>query len=66
MEANYLVLLDYCRGQIIKIRLTAEDKAESENYNNFEEFVLTLEEKYSFRLSDCCWMSCEILSERSY
>ena len=66
MEANYLVLLDYCRGQIIKIRLTEEEKAESENYEDFEEFISTLEGKYNFRLSDCNWMSCDVLSERSY
>ena len=66
MKANYLILLDYCRGQIIKIRLTEEEKAESENYEDFEEFISTLEGKYKFCLSDCNWMSCDVLSERSY
>ena len=53
-------------GELIKIRLTEQEKIESENYEDFEEFISTLEEKYCFRLSDCNWMSCDVLSERSY
>ena len=66
MKANYLVLLDYSVGELIKIRLTEEEKIESESYEDFEEFIYTLEEKYNFKLFNCCWMSCEVLSERSY
>ena len=53
-------------GELIKIRLTEQEKIESESYQNFEEFIYTLEDKYDFKLSNCSWMSCEILSERSY
>ena len=60
---NYVVLLDYCIGEVIKIRLNPEQIAESENYNDFEEYLVTLEDEYGFRLSNCSWMSCEILSE---
>ena len=66
MKANYLILLDYSVGELIKIRLTEEEKIESESYEDFEEFICTLEDKYNFRLSDCSWMSCDVLSERSY
>ena len=66
MKANYLVLLDYSVGELIKIRLTKEEKIESESYEDFEEFIYTLEDKYNFKLFNCCWMSCEVLSERSY
>ena len=66
MKANYLVLLDYSVGELIKIRLTEEEKIESESYEDFEEFIYTLEDKYNFKLFNCCWMSCEVLSERSY
>ena len=66
MKANYLVLLDCSVGELIKICLTEEEKIESESYEDFEEFIYTLEDKYNFRLSDCSWMSCEVLSERSY
>ena len=38
----------------------------AESYEDFEEFIYTLEEKYNFKLFNCCWMSCEVLSERSY
>ena len=66
MDTNYIVLLDCSVGELIKIRLTEEEKIESESYEDFEEFICTLEDKYNFRLSDCSWMSCDVLSERSY
>ena len=66
MKANFLILLDCSVGELIKIRLTEEEKIESENYEDFEEFIYTLEEKYNFKLFNCSWMSCEVLSERSY
>ena len=66
METNYLILLDYSVGELIKIRLTEQEKIESESYQDFEEFIYTLEDKYDFRLSNCSWMCCKVLSERSY
>ena len=53
-------------GELIKIRLTEQEKIESESYQDFEEFIYTLEDKYDFKLSNCSWMSSEVLSERSY
>ena len=66
MDINYVVLLDCSIGEIIKIRLTEEEKAKSEEYDDFSEFLETLEDKYGFHLNCCSWMSCEVLSERSY
>ena len=66
METNYLILLDYSVGELIKIRLTEQEKIESESYQDFEEFISTLEDKYDFKLSNCSWMCCEVLNERSY
>ncbi len=65
-DYGYIVLLDYSIGEIIKIRLSEEEKIESEKYEDYEEFIRTLEDKYNFKLSNCSWMCCEILSERSY
>ena len=66
MDINYIVLLDFSKGEIIKIRLGEEQKKESEKYDDFSEFLETLEDKYGFNLNCCSWMSCEVLSERSY
>ena len=66
MDINYIVLLDCSVGEVIKIRLSAEEKIESEKYEDFSEFIETLEDKYGFNLGYCSWMSCEVLSERSY
>ena len=65
MKANFLILLDCSVGELIKIRLTEQEKIESESYQDYEEFIYTLEDKYDFRLSNCSWMSCDVLSERS-
>ena len=66
MKVNYLILLDCSVGELIKIRLTEQEKIESEEYEDYEEFICTLEDKYDFKLSNCSWMCCEILSERSF
>ena len=66
MDINYIGLLDCSVGEVIKSRLSAEEKIESEKYDDFSEFLETLEDKYGFNLSCYSWMSCEVLSERSY
>lgn len=66
METNYVILLDYSSGEIIKIRLSDEEIQKSESYEDFEMFLSTIESKYNFRLKDSYWMSVEYLKERSY
>ncbi len=66
MDINYIVLLDSSKGEIIKIRLSEEEKLELEEYDDFSEFMETLEDKYDFNLNCCSWMTCDVLSERSY
>ena len=65
METNYIIILDYSVGEVIKIRLTKEQIKESEKYDDFETFLSTLEEVYDFRLKDCLWMCTESYQERS-
>lgn len=66
MEANYIILLDFSTAEIIKIRLSDEEIETSYQFNSFEDYLYTLEEKYQVRVQDCCWMVCENLSERNY
>lgn len=67
MEPNYLIMLDYCTGHIIKIKLTEEEKSKSETYEDFEDFMRTeLQDKYQFSTKDVCWMTAEVLDERMY
>ena len=61
METNYVILLDYSSGEIIKVRLTDEEIQKSESYEDFEMFLSTIESKYNFRFKDCFWMSVEYL-----
>ena len=66
MEPKYVIILDYCSGSLSIIRLTPEELKESEKYDDFEEFLATLEEKYGFRVSNCQWMTTETLQVYYY
>ena len=67
MDPNYLILLDYNTGQIVKIKLPENEKSKSESYEDFEDFMREeLEDRYQFRTQDVCWMTVEDLSERTY
>lgn len=62
MEPRYVIILDFCIGVLNIIRLTDEEVKESERYDDFEEYLSTLEDKYGFRLNNCQWMTTENLS----
>ena len=66
MEPKYVLILDYCSGALNIIELTDEEINESFSYDDFESFLMTIEEKYGFRLSDCNWMTTESLSIYRY
>lgn len=66
MEPKYVLILDYCSGVLNIIELTYEELRESYNYNDFESFLVTIEDKYGFRLSDCNWMTTENLNIYRY
>lgn len=66
MEPNYLILLNFCVGEVVKIKLTEEEKRKSEEYEDFEDFMRKeLEDKYQFNISDCCWMTLDSYRERT-
>ena len=62
MEPRYVIILDFCIGALNIIRLTDEEVKESERYDDFENFLSTLEDKYGFRLNNCQWMTTENLN----
>ena len=62
MEPKYLIVLDFCIGALNIIKLTEEELRESENYDDFESFLSTLEDKYGFKLNTCQWMTTENLN----
>lgn len=62
MEPRYVIILDFCIGALNIIRLTDEEVKESEKYDDFENFLSTLEDKYGFRLNNCQWMTTENLN----
>lgn len=66
METNYLLILDYASGIMNIIHLTAEEIKESEKYDDFSDFLHTLEDKYEFRLKDCEWMTVDSLQIYRY
>ena len=66
MEQRFIVILNFDpqSGEILKIRLTDEELAESVKYEDMETYLSTLEEKYEFDLSNAVWMATSELSER--
>ena len=62
MEPRYVIILDFCIGALNIIRLTDDEVKESEKYDEFENFLSTLEDKYGFRLNNCQWMTTENLN----
>ena len=47
-------------------KLTDEELRESENYEDFESFLSTIERKYGFKLNNCQWMVTENLDIYCY
>ena len=43
MEPKYVLILDFCVGCLNIIKLTDEELRESENYEDFESFLSTIE-----------------------
>lgn len=66
METEYVILLDFSTGEIIKSRFSERQRKESEHYNDFEEYLAILEKEYGFRLDDCQWMVTETYLEHKY
>lgn len=66
METNYIIILDYSIGEVIKIKLNKQQIETSERYDDFESYLLTLEDKYNFKLKDCLWMCTETYNERCF
>ena len=65
-QTKFVLLLDYTEGTLIKIKLTEEELEKSLEYEDFEDFLHTLEDKYEFHLRDCEWMSVDEITEREY
>jgi len=62
----FIVILNFNpqSGEILKIRLTDEELAESEKkYEDMESYLSTLEEKYEFDLSNSVWLATNELTE---
>lgn len=66
MGPKFVLILDFCVGCLNIIRLTDEELRESENYDDFEDFLITIEGKYGFRLNNCQWMVIENLDIYCY
>ena len=66
MECTYLILLDYCVGEVIKIKLTESEKQQLHQTEDHEDFLYRIEDKYHFKVSQVSWMLCGNLCEKIY
>ena len=61
MKPKYVIILDFCVGALNIIKLTEEELQESGNYDDFKDFLSTIEDKYGFKLNNSQWMTTESL-----
>ena len=66
MKPRYVLILDFCVGCLNIIKLTDEEVKAAENYEDFESFLSTVEEKYGFRLKNSQGITTENLSIYKY
>lgn len=59
MEINYLIILDFTNGCLNIIKMNAEEKEAAYKFDDFEQFLYTLEDKYGFKVSQNQWMTTE-------
>lgn len=59
IEQEYLVVMDFSNKSLRIIELTADEEFESSKYEDFGEFVETLQEKYGFDYENSQWMLTE-------
>lgn len=65
MKPNYVTIINIC-GYVKIIQLTEEELRESEQYEDFEEFLFTLEDKYDFTVNHSVWCTTEELNVSCY
>lgn len=66
MEPRYIIILDFSIGELIKIKLSDKELKDSEKYEDFSEYLTTIEDNYDFKLKNCLYMTTNSLSERNY
>ncbi len=64
MKSKYVILLDFTKGTVIRIKLTDEEQKEADHYEDFEKFLCTLEDRYQFSLTGCQFMLTDELNVR--
>ena len=60
-----MILLNFSTGELIKVKLTEDELRTSEEFEDFSDFLSTIEDKYDFKVKDCLYMTVNVLSERS-
>lgn len=66
MESTNLILLDYCVGEVIKVKLTDDERKRLDESDDAEDFLYSIEKKYHFKVSQVSWMLCEENRELIY
>lgn len=62
---NYIVVLDFCNGKVLKIKLSKEEKEYATRCDDFEEVVDLLSDKYGFSFSNIQWMGVREITEEN-
>lgn len=65
-KGYYIVILDYVKGEVIKIKLSDKQIKELEKSSYEEEFISSLEKEYDFSINNCEWIILPNYKERVY
>ncbi len=57
MDTKYVIIFDICFNCFNIVKLTKEELEASKKYAKFENFLLTLQDKYEFSLKNCQWLA---------
>lgn len=56
-----VTVIDYSISEVFVIKLTVEEQEAAAQYEYFDEFLRTIEDKYGFQTKTCDYMSSEYI-----
>ena len=62
---KYIVVLDFCEGRVLKIKLSKEEKEYAAQCDELEDVMDMLSEKHRFAFSNCQRMELEEMKEEN-
>lgn len=66
MIPNYIIVLDFVHGRVIKIKLSNKEKQFASSCDDLEEFIDGLFDIYHLSMVNCLWMALDEYKEDNF